>query len=389
MCLCLQVNGQDTPLVYEIKHESGASKTALPFNIPFTLKIIYKSYIKAENISLFEIKGKKYNEYLNIGNSITHNEVIQNANKNFYTDSTLTFSVQQNDSQSWSLLINIPPLRPDKYYDIRILRRPDQSELEKYFDLFHFHYLGQDSMFLKKLRYINQVQSPYEHISIDSTLDTTSLLKFYKTYQLDSIYYSMHDSTVDETDRARNKQLFFDIINSAKLEDTAGIISPNFLVEESVISSTTIYNFENRNKFKISPDLGYVFYGFQKNFTSAVPYFGVHFEFGYYNKNIPFSMLPKVSIWDRLSLSTGITIGSLKSENKREDLFDGKSLLIGFGIKFTTAIRGNFGFIIFKKEDTNPLIDNKKLASTPFTGLSIDLNLKSLIHDLTLLNPLK
>src|SRR5690606_18623140 len=129
-------------------------------------------------------------------------------------------------------------------------------------------------------------------------------------------------------------------------------------------------------------------YGFQKGFNGLTPYLGFQIEFRYFDKNIPFKLIPNKTIWHRLSFNTGITLASLKKDGQREDFFKDKSLLMGLGFRLTNALRLTGGTILFNREDPNPLIDNKQLGVTPFVGLSIDLSLKQLLNDMSSLIPL-
>lgn len=62
--------------------------------------------------------------------------------------------------------------------------------------------------------------------------------------------------------------------------------------------------------------------------------------------------------------------------------------MMGLGLRISNALRITSGAILFNKEDPNPIIDNKKLAATPYVGLSIDLSLKSIMNDISSLIPL-
>jgi hypothetical protein len=160
-----------------------------------------------------------------------------------------------------------------------------------------------------------------------------------------------------------------------------------FIFGQTLSSTTNVLDFDTRTGYTITPDFGYVYYGFQDNFSAMTPYIGFQLEFRYFDKNIPFNMIHPKSIWHYLSFCSGVTMTSLKKEGKRDDLFAGKSLLMGLGVRLSSATRITFGGILFNKEDVNPLKDNKHTIATPFIGISIDLKLKSIISDLVGLSP--
>lgn len=162
----------------------------------------------------------------------------------------------------------------------------------------------------------------------------------------------------------------------------------SYFFEPSVIAGgTIIYDFKTRAKLQITPDFGYVAYGFQKGFTSFTPYLGFHINFRAVDKNIPFQNYPNKTIWHHLSFMTGWTLAGLAQQNKRENFFSSNSLLSGLGYKLSNAIRLNAGAMWFYKNDPNPLLDNRKIACTVYTGISIDLDIKEFLQDFTSLKP--
>src|SRR5690606_4381924 len=108
-----------------------------------------------------------------------------------------------------------------------------------------------------------------------------------------------------------------------KIKEIKSKIVENDLFKKSTSFSATseIFSFETRAKFRITPDFGYVGYGFQKGFNGLTPYLGFQIEFRYFDKNIPFKLIPNKTIWHRLSFNTGITLASLKKDGQREDFF--------------------------------------------------------------------
>jgi hypothetical protein len=162
----------------------------------------------------------------------------------------------------------------------------------------------------------------------------------------------------------------------------------SYFFEPSVVSGgTIIYDFKTRAKLQITPDFGYVVYGFQKGFTSFTPYVGFHINLRAVDKNIPFRNYPNKTIWHHLSVMTGWTLAGVAQQNKRENFFSSNSLLSGVGYKLSNAIRLNAGAMWFYKNDPNPLLDNRKIACTIYSGISIDLDIKEFLNDFTSLKP--
>ena len=162
----------------------------------------------------------------------------------------------------------------------------------------------------------------------------------------------------------------------------------SYFFEPSVVGGgTIIYDFKTRAKLQITPDFGYVVYGFQKGFSSFTPYLGFHINFRAVDKNIPFQNYPNKTLWHHLSFMTGWTLAGVAQQNKRENFFSSNSLLSGLGYKLSNAIRLNAGAMWFYKNEPNPLLDNRKIAYTVYTGISIDLDVKELLQDFTSLKP--
>jgi hypothetical protein len=172
------------------------------------------------------------------------------------------------------------------------------------------------------------------------------------------------------------------------------IIENGYFVEPVVIEGNSyIYSFETRNKLQISPDFGYTVYGFQKGFTGFTPYLGFHVNFRYIDKDIPFSIFkkfnryPNKTVWHYLSFMTAWTLASIDKENKRENFFENGALMTGFGLRISHSVRIVGGNLWFYKQNPVSAIKDRKLAITPFVGLSLDLSLKSLMNDITSLKP--
>lgn len=190
-------------------------------------------------------------------------------------------------------------------------------------------------------------------------------------------------------DISQNLKITKAIIETRNKISNSILDSKIYLEPTTVSGSSYIYNFETRSKLQITPDFGYVAYGFANGFSGFTPYVGFHINFRYIDKDIPFNLYPNKNIWHRLSFMTGWTLVSVSENGKRSDFFTKSSLLTGVGFRFTNAIRLTMGSMWFYRDDPNPIIEQKKLSTAFFTGLSIDLDIKKLLNGFDSLIPNK
>jgi len=141
-----------------------------------------------------------------------------------------------------------------------------------------------------------------------------------------------------------------------------------------------VYSLSTRNGFRLTSDIGVIDYGIIPNYSfnleRIVPYFGVHLNWKYVQTDVPFSQIPHNGFLNprRFSNFIGITYFSVKEPGKFDNLFNKSALLLGFGYKFTNALRLVVGSMAVKKNDPNPLITSTKLSFLPFLGISFDSN---------------
>jgi hypothetical protein len=307
-----------------------------------------------------------------------------------YTLLKSSMSVGSDDKGiKYQLNIYLPALDPNMFYDIVYLRKPSVAEATEYVKLFQMYYDDKEVItprFQTQLKFINELKKPFQHKIMSGptagNLDTAPLENMYGTV-LRAEFVKL--AAAAAADKAAIQSNIISIIRLYK--DPA----PNqylMIFGKSLGASTTYFSFDTRSKFTITPDFGYVYYGFQDGFQGMTPYIGAQIEFRYYDKNMPFRLIPNKKLMHYLSFTTGLTLASLKEQNRREDFFSGKSMLIGLGIRLSNSVRFTFGGVLFNKLDPNPLVDNKTLAITPFTGISVDLKLQSLFGDLASLVPI-
>lgn len=356
-------NGQNLKII-EVDPITDLPKETIPFDQGFVLKKVYNEPIDIISIGYFEIKRSQMKTYFD------DVQIAENSNLKYKFIKI---------AANYELYIFVPPLKAQRYYDFIIashLMKSDNILIDKYLELFELIYANKNVNASAKLDEINQFKNsrldPFKHINIiTGTNELPKMIVFFNA-KIKSIL-----------DGAYNN----DIKKQKIIEELCK--SDDFTAGYDFLSTTKIFNFETRTQYTITPDFGYVYYGFQNDFSGITPYVGFQIELRYFDKNIPFNLIPNRTIWHRLSFNSGITLASLKKDGRREDLFANKSLLVGMGYRFSNAIRLTGGAILFNKEATNPLLENKKLSVTPFIGISIDLSIKKMLTDFSSLIPIK
>ena len=157
-------------------------------------------------------------------------------------------------------------------------------------------------------------------------------------------------------------------------------------IERFYNSTTSVYNFKTRGKFSITPDFGFIGYGSPRSldkFKGLSPYIGVHLNFRYIDKDIPYRNLANKTLAHRLSFNTGWTLVSLSDGVTRDDFFKKSALVTGLGFRLSNAIRLTGGTLWLKEYDTNPLLAQTDLAMVPYAGVSIDLELVEFLKNIT------
>lgn len=200
-------------------------------------------------------------------------------------------------------------------------------------------------------------------------------------------YQGVINRMIDTLNRAKELLVKISQLNSERL---IKVKSKDFFYITSKMNAgnTYTYGLEPRNKLNIIPVFGYAFYGFQKSFNSFTPYTGILVSFSPLNDDVPFRLLKHKTLAQRLTFMTAVTLSSLKEDNKRDNLFsNGSNLMVGLGLKLSHVLTFNGGAVIFKKEDPNPFVTTKKIATTPFASLSINLKLETLFKGLIGLIP--
>ena len=135
------------------------------------------------------------------------------------------------------------------------------------------------------------------------------------------------------------------------------------LVTDSVSSEGGVY---------VSLDLGVLY---PPELDGATLTVGANVYFAPVNKRAP---LRANGIRQRLALTFGLTVTNMRREEETrwENLLGEKSnLFVGLGYRLTRSLRLGGGFVLFSKNDENPLVDERTVAITPYVSLSFDVDL--------------
>lgn len=162
----------------------------------------------------------------------------------------------------------------------------------------------------------------------------------------------------------------------------AGTVIPNFLqysnrfiTSYDANKNLTTYSkdFATSYQRRLILDFGYIGFLQTKDFKGGSPFLGVNIALKPSNKNTSFS-LSKLDFWQKSSLHLGLTLNSLKKENRIEDFFGKTSLTVGYGYKFLNhSTRIVVGTVVFNQ--IQPLNLEKNLRLLPYIGLSIDIEI--------------
>ncbi|MDD7885732.1 hypothetical protein [Flavivirga sp. 57AJ16] len=208
-------------------------------------------------------------------------------------------------------------------------------------------------------------------------VDFINIYEFYETYLLDRF-----------KNKPLNGKALIDFINDKIKEQEASYtdedLIPNhlgnfkaiLLEDKKPLPSTYPISFETAYKLSLVPDFGYVTYiTDQENAPKGGNLFlGVNISLSPSNKNVPLQ-ISKLSAMQRLSIHTGVTIGSIQKDHVRDNFFGNYSLLLGGSYKvLTQGTRVNFGGLFYKKIDA--INGSKSITVHPYVGLSIDLDIK-------------
>lgn len=347
----LLINYGNAQTIVNVDPDFCTVKGRLPFDVPFFLDIP-KSCIDNLNIKFVNKVAfipKKKNGTSNLIELFSDAKWVTIEDKPFFR-------------------ILCPNLEPNRHYDIVLLSTPqDALELLQVFKLI-FEHKSDDNIGAKIVSISKKRVDAGSQVFFTDNNGNPEIKKFKNIYK---------EGKFEKSFKNNNEN---DVIKH--IENEIELAS-----DYSFFSNTYFNNLITDRSFNFKADIGYVYYGFDKKISGVMPYIGIQYEIKPYNSDISFSTIQNKSLWRRLSLSAGLSLASMAKGGKRVDFTGNKSLLFGAGYRLTNAFRITFGGILFYREDKNPLIDDKKLALTPYVGLSLDGSLSEVLKDLSSIIP--
>jgi hypothetical protein len=156
----------------------------------------------------------------------------------------------------------------------------------------------------------------------------------------------------------------------------------NAQLQETVgVAGTTVGGFELRASWYISADVGVAT---ASQINQVFAYVGANVYLGPVNKraHLRWSSF-RQDIWSEFRRRFAFTIGlpyngsNLAKAGERSGVVGANPLLVGAGFRINDLLRVAGGALIFKFNDTNPLVDRQHLGATPYFGLSVDWDARS------------
>lgn len=146
---------------------------------------------------------------------------------------------------------------------------------------------------------------------------------------------------------------------------------------------------ETKGKFTVRPDFGVGLVSnslatnsFSQNFTTAIPFMGVRFNFRPLDPNVPYSSIPYRTFCHRSSINIAFSLTSIGDEETRFDLYKNTSFLMGYGFRLSNALNLNAGAVFFNRANPDPLISDREFTALPYVGLSIDFEILEVFKDI-------
>lgn len=222
--------------------------------------------------------------------------------------------------------------------------------------------------------------------NLQANLD--SLSKFREDIKIIRLFDSARD---EELKNLMGEIDNVELIWKKKLDKIKSIIDLNLkfeanATEEVLLSHTYIDKISKEATNWILPDFG-VLYGFDGDSDVLRPFLGANINFGPVDKNIrtrfmsselaPGSSKIGRYIRHHFSLLVGVSFGTIKIENRREDLFNGINIFSGIGYRFTRSLRVSSGILWYNGVNPNPLLSDKKVEGMGYFSLSFDIEFKS------------
>jgi len=169
-----------------------------------------------------------------------------------------------------------------------------------------------------------------------------------------------------------------------RLRDAAATVTRLSEVQAPVVGSTLAVSFDARARRYISMDLG-VLHAPDADVTT--PYYGASLTLCPVNKRVrlPSPLRNPGSLCKSLSVVAGLTLKSVAKTDERDDLFGQSAGVLGLGLRVLDVFRVTGGGMLLRDVGGTSAAPTRRLAVTPFTSLSFDLDLQSLFTNLTTL----
>ncbi len=148
------------------------------------------------------------------------------------------------------------------------------------------------------------------------------------------------------------------------------------VVGKVVLAGSTTGSFATQNKNYVSADTGLAYAPELDEFPT---YVGTNIYFRPVNKAAALNQFgpffSRESLGRRVSVTVGLTAQGVGDDGKtRKDLFNSQSLVLGIGARMTNSVRLTVGSLVFLETDPNPLVNDDRVAVTPFLSLSFDID---------------
>lgn len=156
------------------------------------------------------------------------------------------------------------------------------------------------------------------------------------------------------------------------------------MVDVVTIRARTVAAYETRATWYMSADAGgAVAYDLEEVFT----YGGVNVYFRPVNKKAPlrWSDFRRGHRWmefrKRFSVMFGLPVDDVAQDDPNLDpLVQGKPALVAVGLRVTDYLRVSWGGLVFEERNPDPLVDEERLAWSPFLSLSLDWNIAGTVQ---------
>jgi hypothetical protein len=155
--------------------------------------------------------------------------------------------------------------------------------------------------------------------------------------------------------------------------------------ENTLQTNTLMSTISSEASRLVIPDFGLVM-GIQPGNNFLRPFVGANINFAPVNKDIrtrymsnglaPGVRRPLRYIRQHFSVMLGLSIGSIKVENKRDDLLSGFNVLTGISYRPGRIARISSGILWYNSVNPNPIVSNEKMAGLWYCSISFDIEIK-------------